>query len=384
MRTTDSASGDQPDRLKALKRRRLVRRVFIPLGLLLFAFVGFAVLKANRPAPEKKESGDQAMLISSRPVLLEPVQMNVTSQGVVVPRTETRLVAEVAGKIVSVSPKFLAGGFFRQGDVLLEIDPSDYQVALKRSGSILAANQARLAQELARAEQGLKDWEKLDRRRSNQPSDLVLRKPQLAEAEAAVLFAEADVEKAQRDLERTRIRAPYDALVREKNADIGQFVNIGTALGLIIAIDYAEVRLPLAMEDVAFLVLHQGVLADNLDIPVTLSIGIGDQRLHRKGRIVRSEGVINAQTRMQYVVARIEDPYGKQAGDGRVPLQIGQFVQAEIQGVNADSMVRLPRYLLRPDNSVLITRADRKLHIAPVEVQRQDATFAYLSSGLGD
>jgi virulence-associated protein VagC len=85
---------------------------------------------------------------------------------------------------------------------------------------------------------------------------------------------------------------------------------------------------------------------------------------------------------MQYVVARVEDPYGRHADDDRLPLQIGQFVQATIQGVSADQMVRLPRHLLRPDHSVLVTAADRKLYIKPVQVRRETSEYAFLSSGL--
>ena len=382
MRTADFTRGEQQVRLEALKKRRLLRRWVIPIGLVLGSVLVFLLLQALRPAPEKKQPVIQSLLVSTEPVKIETGQLNISSQGMVIPRTETRVVAEVSGKIVNVAADLLAGGFFHKGEILFEIDPSDYQVALKRSGSILAANHAKLAREIARAEQGLKDWQKLDRRRNDRPSDLVLRKPQLAEAEAAVVFAEAEVEKARRDLERSRIRAPYDALVREKNADLGQYVNVGAVLGRIVAIDYAEVRLPLTNEDMVFLYRRQGVLADQLEVPVRLSIGIGDETLYWDGQIVRSEGFINVRTRMQYLVARIADPYRKQSADGGMPLRFGQFVQAEIQGPIADNMVRLPRHLLRDDDTVLVVRVAGKLHIAPVQVWREDGGFAYLSSGL--
>ena len=200
--------------------------------------------------------------------------LSVFSQGSVSPRTETTLVAEVSGKIVNVSSNFVAGGFFRKDTTLLEIDPSDYQTSLKRAQANLASRKAQFADQKARSEQAMKDWRNMGRQ--GEPSDLTLRKPQLAEAHANVQAAEADLQKAKRDLERTHITVPYDGLVRTKQADIGQYVTPGTPLGITFDIDTAEIRLPLSASDVTYLDLPSATdPADKPRLQVKLTTGSG-------------------------------------------------------------------------------------------------------------
>jgi RND family efflux transporter MFP subunit len=219
---------------------RKMFRYFLPVGLVLLSLVLVAVLIAVNKAkrPERKEEASPATMVEAIPVERVSLNLSVFSQGSVVPRTETTLVAEVAGVIVQVSPNFIAGGFFREGETLLQIDPSDYEAGLKRAQANLASRKAQFADQKARADQALKDWENMERQ--GDPSDLTLRKPQLAEARANVQAAEADLQKAKRDLERTHIKVPYDGLVRTKHADIGQYVAPGTPLGVTFDIDTVE------------------------------------------------------------------------------------------------------------------------------------------------
>jgi RND family efflux transporter MFP subunit len=304
----------------------------------------------------------------------------VSTQGAVRPRTETALVSEVAGKVVSVSPKFIAGGFFRQGEVLLEIDPSDYEAALQRALANLASREARLADEVARSEQALKDWRNLGRQ--GEPSDLVLRKPQLADARANVLAAEADVQKARRDLERTRISVPYDGLVREKLADIGQYVAPGTRLGVTFAIDTAEVRLPLSATDMAYLDLPSATGSLDRPTPVTLSADAPGSTGTWSAGIVRTEGVVDERSRVIYAVAEVPDPYGVLGISRQPELKIGTFVRADIEGRFAEDVVELPRRVLRPDNTVLVATPERELEIRPVSVARAEPSRVYIDEGL--
>ena len=167
-------------------------KFILPLGLILLSIVVVVVMVAvaQGKRPDRKEDSEQAMLVEAIPATISSLNFSVRSQGAVKPRTQTTVVAEVGGQIVSVSPNFVAGGFFRQGEVLLQIDPSDYETALLRAQANLASRRAQLADMKARSEQALKDWRNLGRQ--GEPSDLVLRKPQLAEAQAAVQAAEAE------------------------------------------------------------------------------------------------------------------------------------------------------------------------------------------------
>ena len=216
-------------------------KFILPMTLIVLAVVSVVIMAtvASSKRPPRQDAGQAAVLVEAIPAQARSLNFLVESQGPVRPRTETTLVAEVAGRVVSVSPGFVAGGFFRKGDVLLEIDPSDYTTAVKRAEAALASREAQLADEKARSQQAIKDWRNLGR--SGEPPALVARLPQLADAEANVLAAQADLEKAQRDLQRTRITVPYDGLVRSKRVDVGQFVGAGTQLGVTFSVDTAEI-----------------------------------------------------------------------------------------------------------------------------------------------
>ena len=358
-------------------------RYLLPLGLIVLSIIVVVVMVAiaKGKRPERKDTTTQAVLVEAIPAELSSLNFTVYSQGPVEPRTQTTLVAEVAGQIVSVSDNFIAGGFFRQGEMLLQIDPSDYETALLRAQAELAARQAQYADQKARSDQALKDWTNLGR--EGEPSDLVLRKPQLAEARAAVQAAEAALQEAERDLERTRIRVPYDGLVRSKLVDVGQYVAPGTPLGVTFAIDTAEIRLPLSNSDLEYLDLPSATRLDQAHrIPVVLTGESTDTDATWQAEIVRTEGVVDQSSRVIYAVAEVVDPYGVLGRSDQPELKMGSFVRAEIQGRRVEDVVVLPRSVLRPDDTVLIADAERKLELRPVAVARSEPRSVYISDGI--
>lgn len=357
----------------------------LPLGILALSIVAFVGLIAfgKSQEPERKEEIRKAILVDVIAAEEREVSFTITSQGSVRPRTETSLVSEVSGKISRVSPDFIAGGFFKAGEVLLEIDPSDYQTAVKRAEANLASQQARLSDERTRSEQALRDWKNLGR--TGEPSELVLRKPQVQDAIANVSAAEADVDKARRDLERTRISVPYDGLVKSKLVDIGQYVAPGTQLGISFAIDTAEIRLPLSPDDVAYLDLPSATDSQTQDFPlVTLSAIQAGELRKWQAQIVRTEGVVDEISRVIYAVAQVVDPYGVLGQSNQEELRVGTFVRAEIEGRSAGRVVVIPRYVLQENNTVLVASPDNKLEVRSVEVVRSEPHSVYIASGISD
>ncbi len=364
--------------------KKFVKFVLPPILIVVSIAIVIALVtyQQSKNAAKKPET-TKAVLVDVIEAEVQSLNFSVESQGTVRPRTETTLVSEVAGKIVSVAPEFVAGGFFREGEILLQIDPSDYQTGLKRAEAALASREARLADEIARSKQALKDWQNIGR--EDQPSDLVLRKPQLADARANVSAAEADVQKAKRDLERTRITVPYDGLVREKLVDIGQYVAPGTRLAVTFAIDTAEVRLPLTHHDLRYLDLPSETEAKQRrkNFPaVILSAEQGGETRTWEARIIRTEGVVDEISRVTYAVAQVTDPYGLLGQSHQQELKIGTFVNASIEGLPAKNVVVLPRFVLRADNTVLVANANNELEIAPVNVTRAEPKKVYISSGI--
>lgn len=358
-------------------------RYTLPMGIILLSVAVVVALvtisKAQRP--DRKEAVAKALLVDVIPVSVESLHLVVESQGSVLPRTETHLIAEVSGKVVSVSKNFVAGGFFKKGEVLLRIDPSDYDAALKGAQANLASRQAQYADQKARSDQALKDW--LNLGRTGEPSDLTLRKPQLAEALAGVKSAEADLQKAQRNLDRTSIKAPYDGLVRNKQVDIGQYVSPGTSLGITFAIDIAEIRLPLAVADLQFLNLPTATGTGNgAGTAVKLSAEGSGLSGQWQAEIVRTEGVIDQSSRVIYAVAQLVDPYSVLGQSQQPELRIGTFVHAAIEGIWMEHVVSLPRVALHEGNTVLVASSEKELEIREVEIIRAEPDIIYVSGGL--
>jgi len=293
------------------------------------------------------------------------------------------LVAEAQGQIVEVSPTFVSGGFFRKGDVLLRIDPRNYEAAVKRARAAVARAATQLETESALAGYAKEDYERLRRINPNTgpASELTLRKPQMKEALAELQSAEADLDKAQGDLARTVIRAPYDGLVREKIADVGQYVAPGTQLGVTFAVDIAEVRLPVTQNDLLYLDI--GKLRLNSPIDVTLTANLGGSNFTWQAVVRRSEGVFDTGSRVLYLVAEIEDPYDLD-GDGAVPLLMGTFVAAEIGGRDAGELVLVPRHALQRGTTLWVVDEDLRMQPRQVEVVRRDDKFVYIAAGVED
>lgn len=304
----------------------------------------------------------------------------VHSQGTVQPRTQSSLLPEVSAKVVELSPSFRPGGFFDQGEVLLRLDPVDYETAIVIARATLAQAEVTLAEEKTKADQARANWRTLGK--TGEPSALALRLPQVAKAEADVASAKAQIAKAERDLERTVIRAPYDGQVLEQLVDVGQYVTEGTSLGRIFAVDYVEIRLPLPEREMRFLNLPERfrdgeVSAPNT--PVRLQSRIDGEAVVWTGEIVRVESRIDEATRQVTAVAQVDDPYARR-GTKRPPLKIGQFLEAGIEGETLTDVFIIPRRAVRAGNEILLITEGNKLSRRTVDPLVSDETRIVISA----
>lgn len=362
-------------------RALTVLKVVAPVLLLAVAGAAAMALAGMAADPPIRRPEAPAPLVRVQIVAPADRGLVVTSQGTVGPRTQSRIVPEVSGRVSRLAPDFVAGGFFEAGATLLSLDPYDYEQAVVRARAEVAAARLRLAQEEAEAEVARQEWAELG---EGEAPPLTLRVPQLENARAAVAAADAALERAQRDLQRTEIRAPYAGRVREKSVDVGQHVSPGTVLGIVYAIDSVEIRLPLPDAELAFLDLPLSYRGESGrgGPPVTLYADFAGQRFAWTGRIVRSEGVIDPTTRMVHVVAEVRDPYGRGPEPGRPPLAVGMYVRAEIEGIVAENVVVLPRSAVRDDGTVAIADADDRLRFREVTVLRTSRDEAVVQGGL--
>jgi len=359
----------------------LVPKRFLPLIIVATSLLLALLLVALRKPPEKQALVVPPVAVTTIATSPKDVPVIIHSQGTLEPDTQTTLVAEVSGKILHTSPRFLSGGFFHAGEILVRIDPSDYQVSVKAAEAKLAGAMARLAQESARAKQARKDWQSVGK---GKPSALVLRKPYVAEARANVRSAEAELERARRELERTDIRAPYDGLVRNKLADVGQYLTPGSPVGVVFAVRYAEVRLPISARDRMFIEVPAAGQQEG-GSSVTLHSNASGQPQSYSARLVRTEGVVDEKSRLVYAVARIDDPYALAAASKPLqptPLEFGSYVEADIHGITLRGISVIPRNALRGTNRIYSVDENQTLHIRDVEIERADSRFIFISQGL--
>lgn len=349
----------------------------ITVGVLFFAVIVAYGLVKTAPEPEQVEPEEIATSIRVLEVQRERVRLEVTSQGSVVPHKESELIPEVSGRVQWVSPNLVPGGFFSANDVLLRIENSDHQATVSRSEAALSRAQAE--EELARFE--LARMEELVKNKLTSQSSLetVLRNHRIAEA--TLLESGIALEQAQRDLDRTEIRAPYDGLVRNERVDIGQYLSRGQSIASIYASDAAEVRLPLADRQLAYLELplaYRGELDPNLAPDVLLYTDFGGEHYEWNGKLVRTEAEIDSKSRMVTAVVRV---YNQENVD-QPDLPVGLFVSARIKGRWADSIINLPRAALRNQNQVLVIDQDNRIHYRNVEILRFENDNVLISAGL--
>jgi membrane fusion protein, multidrug efflux system len=357
-----------------------LKKFVLPFAIIAGAVVLSAAMFMLKPAPDKLKSPETAVAVKTVVLEKTATQLFVKSQGTVLPRTRTALISEVSGAVLNVSSQFVVGGVFKAGDVLLQLDPTDYQVALQRAEARLISMNAQLSFEQARSAQAKKEWAMTGRPAAEAPL-LALRKPYLAEAKANVLQAQAEVKQAQQKLDKTTIRAPYAGMISEKSADIGQFVALGSKLGEIFAIDYAEVRLPMTKRDLTKLDI--AAMANGQFGPeVTLRASVGGNEVEWRALLVRSEGVVDQRNRAQYLVAQVNDPYNIQQRSDKPALLMGSFVRASIAGKKLDKIFAVPRYALLEGDNVAAVDSDNRLRLKKVEKVFGDDQFYYISNGL--
>jgi RND family efflux transporter MFP subunit len=363
---------------------RRILKIVLPVALIAIGAIAAATLIGSRQEPERLPVEVTHPLVRVQRIRQQDLQMTVHSQGTVSPRTESTLVPEVAGRVIWVAPNLASGGFFERDDVLLRIDTHDYEQSVVQARAAVAHSRLRLAQELAEADVARQEWRDLGQ---GDAPPLTLRVPQLAEAEAAVASAEAVLQRAERDLERTAIRAPYAGRVRRKHVDVGQYVAPGTTLATIYAVDYAEIRLPLPDDDLAYLDLpldYRGETASMRGPRVTLTASFAGRAFEWRGRIVRTEGEIDRRSRMVHAVASVKDPYGRGDDPDRPPLAAGLFVDAEIEGRTVHGVAVIPRSAVRGDDQVLVVTDDDRLHFRTIEILRRKQDKVVVASGLAE
>ena len=395
--TADRAASEPPKRLETLPGSPSVGnprlRWILPLAVLALGALILWLFVVTREVPDTRDPVIPAPLVRVMTVQPENVRFKVASQGMVAPRTESNLVAEVRGRVLWISQSLVVGGFFKNGDELLRLDDREHRIARDRAMATerLRESEARLATAEANRRRQLRS------RGAASESDLEQFESRELVAEASLAEARAALAQVELDLERTVVRAPFDGRVRERSVDVGQFVSPGIKLGRIFAVDYAEVRLPVQIDELAYLDAEfvgldrrEKFEGSEQGASVRLTGRLGGRELVWEARLVRAEAAIDEQTRMLHVVARIDDPYLLEAvtneAEGvvpkRVPLPAGLFVTAEIEGQSVNDVFVVPAMAMRDGDRVFLRDDEDRLRVREVSVLRRARGQIVIDGGL--
>ncbi|MEJ8802774.1 efflux RND transporter periplasmic adaptor subunit [Pontibacter sp. H249] len=351
--------------------------------LLVSAAITFVVF---RTAPEAEREGASiitAMLVEVVPVNRGNYTPTVVATGTVQPAKDITLSTQVGGEVLRISDRFTPGSFVKNGEVLLQINPADYRNTLQLRRSDLQLAKTELSVEMGRQEVARKDYELIGEDLPKDNQELVLRKPQLDAAKARIAAAQAAVDQAQLNLQRTTIRAPFDAHIISRNANEGSQLAPGTELGRLVGMEEYWVAANVPVSKVNWLTFSEDEASTGSDVKVinTTSWPSGQ---YRKGKLFRLVGALDAQTRLARVLVSVKDPLVRQSNaDSIPPLIIGTFVEVHIQAKEIPNVIRLNRDYLRQGNTVWVMK-DGKLNIRKVDIIFDDAEYAYISKGLSD
>ncbi len=343
-------------------------RAAIPVAILAAGLVSwkFFGVPVEKPTPQHQAP----QRLKTEKAVLNPTSYDVVieTQGTVRPQQQATITPLVPGTVLSIRPAFEDGAFFKKGDVLLELDPADLETAVSASRSRLARAEAALIQEQARGKQARLNWNEISP--GENPSPLVLRVPQLREAEANVSAATADLEQSQRNLARAKVRAPFDGRVKARLVGVGQAVAAATPLGEIFGTGTAEIRLPLSPSQIPFIELPAKEGDKPVDVTLTDALADPGQPVSHqwKARIIRTEGTLDPTSRELFAIALIEDPFS--LSSDLPQLRIGQPLRAAVTGITLDDVYVIPRTAMRSLNRIFLIDKDDpmilKTDIAPI------------------
>ncbi len=358
---------------------RIISIVLVVLALAGMGAAAFMTIQVLKPEPEQADEKFAGLSVFAERVQREDLNFTVKAQGEVRPQREIVVAPQIAGRIAYVSPDFIDGGFIRRGQVLVRLETADYQLAVVRAQSGVASAEQRLAREVAEAEVARQD---LDNLGITDSSPLARREPQMAEAQAALESAKAQLADAELALSRTAVVAPFDGRVREETVDVGQFASPGQSLGRVFATDVVEVALPITDAQLGQLgiPLAFAETASAKGPRVIFSAPVGGVERQWEGRITRSSAAVNSQTRLINVIAELNDPYGAGSDNG-APMAPGLFVTAEVDGTRIENLLVAPRSAIRGGNNIFIGEPeDGALRIFPVDLVYSSSDGAWFRS----
>ncbi len=350
------------------------RRILLPVIIVVLALVVTVVLIRIRPKPARRPATAPRPVVEAYTVGDTVGTVRIQGFGPIRAKRKVNLTPRVEGEIVMKSDRFEPGAVFQAGETLMQIDDTDYALALAQAEANVAQAEYNLERAEEEAQVSLDAWKRTE---TTEASPLVRHEPQLKLARASLAAARAAVRQARLNLDRCTVTAPFDGMVIRADSDEGQYLRAGTAVGVIIATDVAEVTVPVADSDLGW--IRVGT-ESTTPTSVTVRADFAGRRHQWAARLVRVGGAVDERSRQIPVVIEIDAPF---LSTGERPALIeGMFVQVEFATEPAGDTVVIPRSALRPENHIWVIRDDNTLDIRTVELARAGVDEAVIRQGI--
>lgn len=374
--------------------RSVFLRAIIAIAILIIGIGGFRYMMKHKITPDRTPAEEEVVPVAVSVLSHTTEQVKVTAQGTVTPARQVQMRPEVTGRIVEMSSRLIPGGYFPKGAMLARVDSRDYEARVAAQKDMVAQATLRLEQERARQSVARQEWELLE---SSIPADqanrdLALRIPQIRSAEAALAAAESGLAKAELDLERCTLTAPFNALVIRENVDTGQVVNPQTEVAALAGTDQYWVQVSVPVEYLSWI---DTPAASGTGSPATIIQKTGAGTITREGLIIRLLGDLDPAGRLARLLLSIDDPLNRRDNKGQLPLLLGSYVTVEIMGKTMEQVLVIPRSAIhdmdgeatadgRNREGIWLMDEDDRLSIAPVEVAWRTRDSVFIANGLQD
>ncbi len=360
-----------------------MKRAILPLLVIVIALGLTFVLLKSRKTPKPHETPYLGPLVEVAELVKNNRQVIVSGTGSAQSRYEVGITPQVKGRVNELSPQMVAGGVFRQGELLFAIEAVDYQLAIALAQSSLAQAELELLRNENLADLARKEWQALNANNSLEPNPLVVYKPQLKSARAQRNAAQANVEQAELNLQRTRVFAPFNCYVRSEQLEIGQFLNAGSPVATVVGVDQIEIVVPLPLDELIWLQVPRNGTKQKGSL-AKVELQSGGQTFHWQGAITRALGEIDPRNRMARVVVTVEEPFSPDTGDSKLlqDLLPGMFVEVHLQGEELPDVIAVPRGALHDNDTLWIVDDENRLHIRAVDILRRERDEVLIRSGL--
>ena len=362
---------------------RVLIRFLLPLLILAAGGSGAAYFLNNRPKARQRPAERRVALVEVMRLAPSRQRVVVRAMGTVRAARTIVLRPRVSGQVVQVSPELLPGGLFEAGQRLLQIDPKDYELAERQKAGDVAKAQCDLKLETGRQSVAKREYELLGQSVQQQDQELVLRKPQLAMAQAAVAAAEAGLQKAKLDLARTDVRAPFNAMVQSKQVDPGSQVSPTTQLATLVGTDEYWVQASIPVDQLKWITSPQSSGQEGSPVRIFNECGWGPG-VARVGYVTRLSADLEPEGRMAKLLITVNDPLGLESPGVNPPVMlIGMYVRVEIQGNELEGIFSVPRTALRDGRQVWIMGPNDTLEIRKVKIVWRGRDRVLVGNGLG-